>query len=422
MRLIGLLAGHPPLFDWEGALVRKDGTSIRIRLSGTRMEGVLHEGQYPVYLSAFTDLACVEEMLRSAEYERRKYALIADISEDLPFEYDFETDTIAYTQKYHKVFGHEPIIPRFRERLGRGEAIDPVSEGFREPFLALDAEKASTEATPERFLPTLSGRKRWFALYSANILDTLGKPVKSVGALRDIDRQKREQLRLLDKSRTDSMTGLYNKVTTEEEIRIALRDARPGSSGVLFMIDIDNFKDVNDSMGHLAGDSIIMEIARQLRRTFRQDDIIGRVGGDEFHVYMRDVSEIAGIRTRAQSLCSSIRNLFKNSNIDNAVSVSVGIAVTERPIAYEDLFRQADVALYHAKGNGKNRYEFFGQSSGGDADGVQTSAPLAVNTVRNSIMVDIIDILFSMYDMHEGIDQGVAFHRKRLARGQDSHL
>ena len=176
------------------------------------MEGVLHEGQYPVYLSAFTDLACVEEMLRSAEYERRKYALIADISEDLPFEYDFETDTIAYTQKYHKVFGHEPIIPRFRERLGRGEAIDPVSEGFREPFLALDAEKASTEATPERFLPTLSGRKRWFALYSANILDTLGKPVKSVGALRDIDRQKREQLRLLDKSRTDSMTGLYNKV------------------------------------------------------------------------------------------------------------------------------------------------------------------------------------------------------------------
>ena len=141
VRLIGLLAGHPPLFDWEGVLVRKDATSVRIRLSGTRMEGVLHEGQYPVYLSAFTDLACVEEMLRSAEYERRKYALIADISEDLPFEYDFETDTIAYTQKYHKVFGHEPVIPRFRERLGRGEAIDPVSEGFREPFLALDAEK-----------------------------------------------------------------------------------------------------------------------------------------------------------------------------------------------------------------------------------------------------------------------------------------
>ena len=187
VRLIGLLAGHPPLFDWEGVLVRKDATSVRIRLSGTRMEGVLHKGQYPVYLSAFTDLACVEEMLRSAEYERRKYALIADISEDLPFEYDFETDTIAYTQKYHKVFGHEPVIPRFRERLGRGEAIDPVSEGFREPFLALDAEKASTEAAPERFLPTHSGRKRWFALYSTNILDTLGKPVKSVGALRDID-------------------------------------------------------------------------------------------------------------------------------------------------------------------------------------------------------------------------------------------
>ena len=407
-RLIGLLAGHPPLFDWEGEIVRK-GTPIRIRLSATRVEGVLHKGQYPIYLCTFTDLARVEEMLRSAEYERRKYALIADISEDLPFEYDFGTDTITYTQKYHKVFGHEPVIHRFRERLGKGEPIDPVSEGFRGPFLALDAEKAPTGAAPERFLPTRSGSKHWFALYSTNIKDALGKPIKSVGALRDIDRQKREQLRLLDKSRTDSMTGLYNKATTEEEIRIALRDARPGSFGVLFMIDIDNFKDVNDSMGHLAGDSIIIEIARQLRRTFRQDDIIGRVGGDEFHVYMRDVSETAGIRTRARSLCSSIRTLFKNSNVSNAISVSVGIAVTERPIAYEDLFRQADVALYHAKGNGKNRYEFFGQSSGGDAGGVQTSPPLAANAVRNNIMVDIIDILFSMYDMHEGIDNALHF-------------
>lgn len=408
-RLIGLIAEHPPLFDWEGALVRKDGTSVRVRLSATRMEGVLHEGRYSVYLTAFTDLACVEEVLRSAEYERRKYALIADISEDLPFEYDFETDTIAYTKKYREVFGHEPVIPRFRERLRAGEPIDPVSEGFREPFLALDAEKTSAEVAPERFLATRTGRKRWFALYSTNIQDALGKPIKSVGALRDIDRQKCEQLRLLDKSRADSMTGLYNKVTTEEEIRIALRDARPGSFGVLFMIDIDNFKDVNDSMGHLAGDSIILEIARQIRRTFRQDDIIGRVGGDEFHVYMRDVSEIEGIRERAQYLCASIRNLFRNSNIDNAVSISVGIAVTERPIAYEDLFRQADVALYHAKGNGKNRYELFGQTSGGHAGGGQASSPLAVNTVRNSIMVDIIDILFSMYDMREGIDKALNF-------------
>ena len=77
-RLIGLLAGHPPLFDWEGEIVRK-GTPIRIRLSATRVEGVLHKGQYPIYLCTFTDLARVEEMLRSAEYERRKYALIADI-------------------------------------------------------------------------------------------------------------------------------------------------------------------------------------------------------------------------------------------------------------------------------------------------------------------------------------------------------
>ncbi len=403
-RLADLLSRAPRTFEWDGALLRAD-RKLLVHLSATRMRDVARDGA-PLYLAVFIDQHGVEEVRRSAAFEKRKYDLIADMSEDIPFEYDYGTDTIVYSPKYRDTFGSDPVIPRFLERLLAGEIVDPVGAGFGPSFLSMASEDGVGNI-PECFLPTASGGKRWYALFRTTLRDGLGNPVKAVGALRDIDRQKREQLRLLDKSRSDAMTGLFNKVTTEEEIRIALRDARPGSLGVLFMIDIDNFKNVNDNMGHLAGDSILVEIARQLGRTFRQGDVIGRVGGDEFHVYMRDVREPASIRERAQELCSSIRRLFMDSRLDNAISISVGIAVTDHPIPYDDLFRQADVALYRAKGNGKNRYEFFGQNSDGETG--QPSSPLALHTVRNSIMVDIIDILFSMCDIREGVDKALEF-------------
>ena len=402
-RLADLLSRAPRTFEWDGKLRRAD-RNILIHLSATRMRDVTREGA-PVYLAVFIDQHGVEEVRRSAAFEKRKYDLIADISEDIPFEYDYGSDTIVYNAKYRDTFGRDPVIPRFLERLLAGENLDPVSAGFGPSFLSMASGEGGE--IPESFLPTAAGDKRWYALFRTTLRDGLGNPVKVVGALRDIDRQKREQLRLLDKSRSDAMTGLFNKVTTEEEIRVALRDARPDALGVLFMIDIDNFKNVNDNMGHLAGDSILVEIARQLGRTFRQGDVIGRVGGDEFHVYMRDVREPASIRERAQELCSAIRRLFVDSRLDNSISISVGIAVTDRPIPYDDLFRQADVALYRAKGNGKNRYEFFGQSSDGETG--QPSSPLAMHTVRNSIMVDIIDILFSMCDIREGVDKALEF-------------
>ncbi len=400
-----------PFFDWEGSLCAPNGNPFRVRFSATRMNGVLHEKLYPVYL-LFCTLAADSGFTASLpNLESIQYSLIDDISEDLPFEYDFLTDTIVYTPKYREVFGQAPVIRGFRARLLDGEDIDPVSAAFRDTFLSLDAagSLASPERVPEQLLLTQTGSSRWFALYRTTLYDARRTPIKSVGVLRDIDVQKREQLRLLDKSRTDSMTGLYNKTTTEEEIRIALREVQPDRCGILFMIDIDNFKGVNDSMGHLAGDSIIMETARQLKRIFRQGDIIGRVGGDEFHVYMRNVSDLYSIRERAQTLCSSIQSLFASGNLSKNISISVGIAIAESPIPYEALFHKADLALYQAKGNGKNRYEIFGQETDSENGSLNHAKPVADNAARNNIMVDIIDILFSVNDMREGVDKALEF-------------
>ena len=183
---------------------------------------------------------------------------------------------------------------------------------------------------------------------------------------------------------------------------------------MLFRSDLDNFKVVNDTLGHLAGDSVLIRLARELRQTFRREDIIGRVGGDEFHVFMHDATlEIA--QKKAKSLCAVMHALFPEGSLSAALSLSVGIAAAEGPVAYEELFRQADTALYQAKANGKNRYECYGrisrssQSGQGDqrpgASGRAERSPVA----RNSVMVDVIDILFSMYDMRDGIEKTLSF-------------
>lgn len=411
-RLVGFLRSGQTR---NGCRVVFGAPPVHVHISAVRIEGMAWDDRYPVYHLVSLDLTGLMEMRGATVLEKKKYAVISDITEDISFEYDFATDTMRYAEKYRRLFDADPVIPRFYERLMDGNSIDPLHEFFRSRLMemALPADNA-----PECQIRVGNGGYRWFSLFCTKITDDRGVPVKAVGAIRDIDRQKREQLRLLDRSRIDAMTGLLNKITTEEEIREALGALRSGSLGALMMLDLDNFKEVNDTLGHLAGDDVLAQVARQLRRTFRGEDIIGRVGGDEFHVYMHGVGDAADIEEKAREICSKVRKLFLDSGLDNKLSISVGVACAEGPVAYEELFRQADVALYRAKAGGKNRYAFFGSAVPCEEEqrGISIS-PLAHRVSRNSIMVDIIDTLFSVSELRRGIDNALKFIGNALRIG-----
>lgn len=334
---------------------------------------------------------------------------------DVSFSYDFASDTLTYGGRHADFFAGPSLVVGFREHLRESS---PASNTADACFAFLFDERSRVEnGVFERQLETKDGGERWFSLLYVIMRDADGAPLRALGALRDIDSQKQEQSRLLDKSRTDMMTGLLNKSTTEEEIRATLAHMHLDDCGILFMFDLDNFKVVNDTLGHLAGDSVLIRLARELRQTFRREDIVGRVGGDEFHVFMCDATlEIA--QKKARGLCEVIHAMFPEGSLSADLSLSVGIAAAVGPVAYEEIFRQADTALYQAKANGKNRYECYGQVSrsrqGGQAgQGEQHPAvPKRVEhspAARNSVMVDVIDILFSMYDMRDGIEKTLSF-------------
>ena len=175
-----------------------------------------------------------------------------------------------------------------------------------------------------------------------------------VGKITDIEEQKRHEEYLLEMSETDGLTGLRNKLATEVEIRRRLQEE---CIGLLFMIDLDNFKLVNDSYGHAGGDEALCFVGSCLQKVFRADDVIGRIGGDEWMVFLNSTNsrELAG--KKAELLMQHLK-LGMEQGIP-PLSVSMGISrCPEDGSQFVDLFNAADRAMYEAKRKGKNCYCF----------------------------------------------------------------
>lgn len=205
----------------------------------------------------------------------------------------------------------------------------------------------------------------WMHVSIMLIKDSQNNDIKGFVQFKDIDVEKRQQLNLQYKAERDLLTGLYNKSTTESLITNELSSIdgiiKPG---VLFIIDIDNFKMINDRLGHLYGDAVLSELSESLRKSFKNTDIVGRIGGDEFIVFAKSMQEESGIIKKANSICTAFLQTYANDKKeDYTVSSSIGIALFPKDgDNFEDLFKRADAALYVAKAQGKNRYAFYDET------------------------------------------------------------
>ena len=157
---------------------------------------------------------------------------------------------------------------------------------------------------------------------------------------------------------TDGLTGLLNKSSMMREIRKSMTN--DPKNGILVMLDVDDFKRINDSYGHVVGDFVISGIARCLNSSFRNSDIIGRFGGDEFVVFMPFTHDVVIAQSRVKKVLSLMAETIELPNENDKVTGSFGIAVcSEFGDTYDDLFRKADYALYQAKSGGKNQFSVY---------------------------------------------------------------
>ncbi len=171
---------------------------------------------------------------------------------------------------------------------------------------------------------------------------------------KNIDLEKKEEEKLIEAAKRDQMTMLYNRETTMEYIEQSLCEY-PQSMHALFMIDVDNFKGLNDTLGHQTGDEFLIELAREVRGIFRESDVVGRIGGDEFFAFMSKVPDVSIVEKKSEELIQTIRRVCKNYPVVD-LSGSIGISMYPRDgVTVEDMYAKADAALYQAKHQGKNQ-------------------------------------------------------------------
>lgn len=179
--------------------------------------------------------------------------------------------------------------------------------------------------------------------------------INIVGKIRS-NEKKRE---LEDKADTDLLTGLNNKLATERKIKDYMAQ-NPNKQSMMFLFDIDNFKKINDTMGHAFGDEVLRSLGVQIGAIFRASDIVGRVGGDEFMVFLKDITSDADIMKEAGKVESFFKSFQAGEYVKYKATASIGVAIfPQEGEDFETLYKAADQGLYKAKKRGKNQLAFY---------------------------------------------------------------
>lgn len=289
----------------------------------------------------------------------KKFRIALAKTKNIIFDYDICGETILlYNLSNPKL---DKIIPLhlLEEELIEKEYVSlEDKEIFSNMFLYIKQGDMSVKQDIQMI--TEEGNKKWYQFLLIAIYDSEGEPIHAIGTAEDITIQKRQEIDLRYKAESDLLTGMYNKISVMEKIEKSLEESQGIQSSAFMIIDIDHFKDVNDIYGHPWGDKILKEVARVLKNNFRETDILGRLGGDEFCIYVSGSKNIHLIRQKAEAIHQEIREIRHPGENAKNLSVSIGITTCSGiGKNFEEVYKEADNALYQAKQKGRDTYCFY---------------------------------------------------------------
>ncbi|MCC6780890.1 MAG: EAL domain-containing protein [Hyphomicrobiales bacterium] len=293
---------------------------------------------------------------RDEDLERQRDEFEAAI-ENLPYGigmFDAAGRLIVRNSAFFRMYGlrAEQVLPGtalsaiLEQRVSR--SIYPSSEGrFRE----------------DRFDPAGGTDVLVDRLRDGRVIEITRKPMANGGWVavhKDITEQRRAEDKIAHMAHHDALTGLPNRVLLYDKLVHHLEVSRPGGQIAVLCLDLDQFKQVNDTLGHSVGDALLGAVARRLRECVRESDIVARLGGDEFAVIQTGLSQPSAATTLAQRLVEQMTVPFEAAGHEVAVFTSIGIAIAPDDGAdAEQLLRSADLALYRTKEQGRNGFCFF---------------------------------------------------------------
>ncbi|XOQ48791.1 MAG: Putative diguanylate cyclase YegE [Eubacteriales bacterium] len=338
------------VIDIQYRIQKKDGTLVWILERGQLM---VESGKEPELYSLLIDITEQRVIMQELEISNERYQIVMDQSDSMIFDYDILNKTILNSTGGRQISCGGYAIRNFPESFLNTDVVHPDdAEAFRQMFESVRNGEPSAEG--ECRMKSENGDYLWYNIKITTIFSKEGKAIRAIGRISDITCQKEATQRLLFKAQRDGLTELLNKIATQNLIEQALNDNEPCA---LYMIDVDHFKEVNDNLGHMFGDAVLADIGSKLKKLFRTTDILGRIGGDEFMVLMKNVDDPALIVEKAMAITQCLQQTF---NTCYSISGSVGVALFPKDgKSYAELYQKADIALYEAKRGGRNRFVLF---------------------------------------------------------------
>ena len=246
------------------------------------------------------------------------------------------------------------ILTRCKESIVHQEDIDDFTSFFGQN-LHDDISCYENNTKKLQYRRLLDGRMQWVELTAHVFAEQFSENLFALIYLRNIDAQKQRELAQETAATQDSLTGVYNRRVFEEKVAEHMLAAGPERSSALVLIDLDNFKFINDEYGHIEGDRVLKNMAEAMMITFRKKDLLGRLGGDEFLVFLRNVSDKDTIDCRMKELRACFARLNQYGS-----TCSIGIAIVDSEhFSFNESLHKADVALYQSKAKGRNRYTYY---------------------------------------------------------------
>ncbi|MFI3115410.1 MAG: sensor domain-containing diguanylate cyclase [Clostridia bacterium] len=296
------------------------------------------------------------ELMKKIEYDQQYFNIMQEFSKDLLFRIDIQKKTLVHRGDISKFIDLRSEMENFPECIRVTRLVHPDDlEGYI-AFCYRMMHGASAVFEP-RF-QFKNGVYEKYRLQGKPLFSENGEPVQVVGKSENIQKY----IEIEAKANYDSLTSTLNKQSFREVVENMLNRSVEKDKFALLFLDFDNFKKVNDTMGHAFGDFLLEVTGKRIQNSIRSHDKIGRVGGDEFVIFFQHAPSEESTLERAEAILHSLRREYSDGDLTYSIRASIGIAMFPQDgTTYDELYQCADVALYKSKERGKDVASLYSQ-------------------------------------------------------------
>lgn len=313
-----------------------------------------------VYIGIVEDVTAINETERKLYLSQQRYELAAKGASAGVWDWDITSNEVFYSTKFTELLGFDNLsfgneFASFTEQIHPDDIAQfnaNLDVHLSDPFEVFDIEVRMYSAKQHEL---------WFHIVGEALRDENGDPYRMVGSMSDITEKKQSQQVIWHQANFDALTQLPNRnMFTDRLNQEIIKSKRSGDKFALLFIDLDHFKEVNDTLGHSAGDLLLVEVAERLKVILRESDTVARIGGDEFTALLCNIHNMTDVENIAGKLIHAIEMPFYINNESIFISASIGITIfPDHSEKMDELLRFADQAMYLSKEEGRKQYRHF---------------------------------------------------------------